>query len=278
MQNLYVVSGIATDVVVAEGKLRMSLAHTGPQPSDPSRGARVTVFEVEANNGVAEWAATLPLVNGTPVTAFCYRAEEQQLVVPDEEGGQKAIMWLKLYANNIIIRDPDSKEVVSGMLVGRAGRDAEMKFLPTGTPFTNFPVAVDYGVFNPTTQKWDNTTTWCRVTVWGSRPDAATQSNAPLNAADKVLKGALVQVVIDDLHASTWPAQDGTLRLSVDVSARQFSVLKPPASAETKPAAPPPMAHLAAVRAAAAASASEAKPAAANAGKSPVVDDSEAPF
>jgi len=275
MHNLFVVSGIATDVVVAGGQLRMALTHTGPQPSDPTRSPKVTVFEVEANNGIAEWAEQLPLVNGTPVTAFCYRAEEQQAVVPDDDGGQKAVLWLKLYASNMIIRDPDSKEVVSGILVGRAGRDAEMRFLPLGTPYANFPVAVDCGVFNPATQKWDNATTWCRVTIWGSKPDAATQSQAPLNAADKILKGALVQVVVDDLHASTWPAQDGTLRLSVDVSARLFSVLKPPTVSEARPAAPPPMSHLAAVRAAAAAAA-PVPPAAVT--PAAAVDDSEAPF
>ncbi len=268
MHNLFIASGIATDVVVAGGQLRMALTHTGPQPSDPSRSPKVTVFEVEANNGVAEWAEQLPLVNGTPVTAFCYRAEEQQAVVPDDDGGQKAVLWLKLYANNIIIRDPDSKEVVSGILVGRAGRDAEMRFLPNGTPYANFPVAVDCGVFNHATQKWDNITTWCRITVWGSKPDAATQSAAPQNATDKILKGALVQVVIDELHSSNYPAQDGTLRLSIDVSSRMFSVLKPPTTAST-PAAPPPMAHLVAARAAATAAAVTTATAS---------DESESPF
>ena len=107
------------------------------------------------NNGTAKWAEALPLVNGTPVTVFAYRLQPMQEVFDGEQA-----VWLKVYARDVIIRDPDSREVTTGVAIGRVGQDAEMKFLPTGQSLTNVSIATDYGIWNAEKNAWDNETTW----------------------------------------------------------------------------------------------------------------------
>lgn len=256
MNNLIVISGIADNISVANGILNMTVAHTTPS-ADPAKAPRMSVFEVEANNGTATWAETLPLVNGTPVTVFAYRLQPMQEVFDGEPA-----VWLKVYARDVIIRDPDSREVTTGVLIGRVGQDAEAKFLPTGQSLTNASIATDYGIWNAAESKWDNETTWVRCTVFGNKADSDKPTDRALNAADKLLKGTLVEVVISDFHASKWTDKEGGLRLSVDVVANGISVLKEPGASSTPQPALPPQARKAAAAAAAAAGAQAAAPAA----------------
>jgi single-stranded DNA-binding protein len=169
-----------------------------------------------------------------------------------------------MFAKDIIVRSPESREVTTGILVGRVGQDAEMKTLPSGQPYTIFNLAVDYGIWDAAANKWDNITTWCKVTVWGSKPTAEHQSEAPAKAVEKLLKGTLVEVAINDFHTSAWVDKDGGLRLSVDVTAGGFSVLKDPNAPATAAAAPiaalPPQARGAAAAAAAHNAAAAATP------------------
>ena len=258
MNNLFVISGIADNISFANGILNMTVAHTSPS-TDPNKPGRMSVFEVEANNGTAKWAEALPLVNGTPVTVFAYRLQPMEEVFD----GEKAV-WLKVYARDVIIRDLDSREVTTGIALGRVGQDAEMKFLPTTQSLTNVSIATDYGIWNAAENKWDNETTWLRCTVFGNKPDSDKATDRAATAETKLLKGTLVEVVISDFHASKWVDKEGNTRLSVDVIASSFSVLKEPSASSTPQAALPPQARKAAA-AAAAAGAQAAAPAAAEA-------------
>lgn len=252
MNNLFVISGIADNVIVANGVLSMTVAHTTPSTT-PGKEDRLSVFEVEANNGVAKWAAELPLVNGTPVTIFAYRLQPMSETFDGEQS-----VWLKVYARDVIIRDPDSqypagREVTTGIALGRVGQDAEMKFLPTGQSLTNVSIATDYGIWNAEKNAWDNETTWLRCTVFGNKPDADKATDRAATAGTKLLKGTLVEVVISDLHASKWVDKESNWRLSVDIIASSFSVLKEPSANGAQQPALPPQARKAAAAAAAAA-------------------------
>ena len=60
MQNLIVISGVANNINIVNNILSMTVTHTVPG-TDPAKAPRVSVFEVEANNGTAKWAEALPL-------------------------------------------------------------------------------------------------------------------------------------------------------------------------------------------------------------------------
>ena len=92
MQNLIVISGVANNINIVDGILSMTVTHTVPG-TDPAKAPRVSVFEVEANNGTAKWAEALPLRDGTTVTVFGYRLHPMQEVFD----GAPAV-WLKMFA------------------------------------------------------------------------------------------------------------------------------------------------------------------------------------
>jgi single-strand DNA-binding protein len=255
VNSLYVISGIADNITVIDNVLNMTVAHTTPS-TVAGKESRMSVFEVEANNGTAKWADELPLVNGTPVTVFAYRLQPMEEVFDGEQS-----VWLKVYARDVIIRDPDSREVTTGVAIGRVGQDAETKFLPTGQSLTNVSIATDFGIWNAAENKWDNETTWLRCTIFGNKPDSTKETDRAMTAGNKLLKGTLVEVVLNDLHASKWPDKEGNIRLSVDVIAGSFSVLKEPSASSTPQPALPPQARKAAAAAAAAAQAATTAPA-----------------
>ena len=73
--------------------------------------------------------------------------------------------------------------VNSVVLVGRAGRDAEIRYLePSGTPKTTFSLAVDRPVKRTEGQ---DTTDWLRIELWEKQAQIA---------ADFVKKGTLVGI------------------------------------------------------------------------------------
>jgi single-strand DNA-binding protein len=245
VNSLYVISGIADNITVIDNVLNMTVAHTTPS-TVAGKESRMSVFEVEANNGTAKWADELPLVNGTPVTVFAYRLQPMEEVFDGEQS-----VWLKVYARDVIIRDPDSqypagREVTTGIAIGRVGQDAETKFLPTGQSLTNVSIATDFGTWNAEKNAWDNETTWLRCTIFGNKADSDKATDRAMTAGNKLLKGTLVEVVISELHASKWPDKEGNIRLSVDVIASSFSVLKEPSASSTPQPALPPQARKAA--------------------------------
>ncbi len=100
------------------------------------------------------------------------------------------------------------------IVVGHLGRDPEMRYLPSGTPVTNFSVA--------TTRKWTDAegqpqekTTWFRVAVWGKQAEIANQY---------LTKGQLV-LVEGDVEASAWTDREGQARASLELRAWNFRML-----------------------------------------------------
>ena len=58
-------------------------------------------------------------------------------------------------------------------VIGRLGRDPEMRYMPNGDPVTSFSVAID-----ERTKKdgnWDKATVWVRVSVFGKQAEACNQ-------------------------------------------------------------------------------------------------------
>lgn len=70
------------------------------------------------------------------------------------------------------------------LLIGRVGRDAEMRYTQSGQAVTQFSVAVSEKYTNKSGEKVESTT-WFRVSVWGKTAEICGQY---------VKKGMLVQV------------------------------------------------------------------------------------
>ena len=61
------------------------------------------------------------------------------------------------------------------VIVGRLGRDPEMRYLPDGTAVTNMNVATDRRWTDKATGQPTQETTWFRVSVWGRQAESVNQ-------------------------------------------------------------------------------------------------------
>jgi len=100
------------------------------------------------------------------------------------------------------------------VIVGRLGRDPEMRYTPSGIPVTSFSVAVS--------RKWKNQegelqekTTWFRVTAWRRLAELCNEY---------LEKGRLV-LVEGEIDASAWVGQDGEPRATLEVTAQNVRFL-----------------------------------------------------
>jgi len=122
----------------------------------------------------------------------------------------------------------------STTVIGRLGRDPEMRYTQDGTPVTSFSIA--------TSRKWTNAegqqqekTTWFRVSAWRKLAETCNQF---------LTKGQLV-LVEGDVDASAWSDKStGEARATLELRARTVRFLSPKgeraeAPAEGAPAAPP---------------------------------------
>lgn len=100
------------------------------------------------------------------------------------------------------------------ILIGNLGDDPKMRYTPSGTPVTSFPVAVN--------QRWTDAdgnpqerTTWFRVNAWARMAEVCNQY---------LTKGRLVMVE-GEVSASSWVSQDGEARATLEVKARTVKFL-----------------------------------------------------
>lgn len=75
------------------------------------------------------------------------------------------------------------------------GRDAELRYTPSGTPLLNFAAAYDVGFGN------DKKTQWIDCTIFGKKAEAL---------SNYLTKGKQVQISARDVCIETWQKQDGS--------------------------------------------------------------------
>lgn len=100
------------------------------------------------------------------------------------------------------------------MIIGRLGRDPEMRYTPSGRPVTTFSVA--------TTRTWNSSdgerhseTEWFNVVAWGSLAEICKQH---------LIKNH--QVYIEGrLQTRTWEDHSGNKRSSTEIVANEMIVL-----------------------------------------------------
>lgn len=100
------------------------------------------------------------------------------------------------------------------ILVGNLGRDPEMRYTASGTPVTNFSIAVNrrrrVGDGN-----FEDEVDWYRVSVFGRQAEVA----------DQYLKRGMQVLVDGRLQIRTYTTQEGVERTSVEVNCDNFQML-----------------------------------------------------
>jgi single-strand DNA-binding protein len=100
------------------------------------------------------------------------------------------------------------------MIIGNLGRDPEMKYTQTGTPVTQFSVAVSRSRKSPDGQQIDETE-WFRVVAWERLAETC---NEYLRKGSKVY-------IEGRLQTRKWTGQDGQERTTVEVVANEMLLL-----------------------------------------------------
>jgi single-strand DNA-binding protein len=108
------------------------------------------------------------------------------------------------------------------VIVGRLGRDPEMRFTPSGKAVTSFSVATDNTRI--VDGKPVKETTWFRVTTWDKQAETC---NNFLQKGKLVLVEGRLNVDPKSGGPRIWTAQDGTTRASFEITASVVRFLSP---------------------------------------------------
>jgi single-strand DNA-binding protein len=107
------------------------------------------------------------------------------------------------------------------IIVGRLGRDPEMRFTPTGQAVTSFSVATDRQ-YTDQSGKPVKETVWFRITAWGKLAETC---NNYLQKGRLVLIEGRLTVDAKTGGPRTWVGQDGQPRASYEVTANTVKFL-----------------------------------------------------
>jgi single-strand DNA-binding protein len=107
------------------------------------------------------------------------------------------------------------------ILVGRLGRDPEMRYTPTGQAVTSFSVATDRQ-YTDQSGKPVKETVWFKITAWGKLAETC---NTFLQKGRLVLIEGRLTVDSKTGGPRTWVGQDGQPRASYEVTAQTVKFL-----------------------------------------------------
>lgn len=100
------------------------------------------------------------------------------------------------------------------IIAGNVGKDAEMRYTPSGVPVTSFSVAVNRR-WNSATGEQQEKTTWFRVTCWRKLAETAGQY---------VKKGQRI-LVEGEVEAQAYIDREGNARGTLELTASTFKFL-----------------------------------------------------
>ncbi len=110
------------------------------------------------------------------------------------------------------------KSVNKVILIGRLGRDPEMKYTGSGTPFCRFSIATDEGWTDKATGEKQERTEWHNIVVWDRLAEICNEY---------LRKGRLVYIE-GALQTREWDDQDGNKRKTTEIRARDMVLLGSP--------------------------------------------------
>jgi single-strand DNA-binding protein len=101
-------------------------------------------------------------------------------------------------------------------VVGNVGRDAEMRYTPSGVPVLNFSVASSKSFNRAGSDEKEEKTTWFAVALFGNYAEA-------LNG--RILKGTRVLIQTDFIEARAYLSNDGDPRAELRITAQVIRLL-----------------------------------------------------
>lgn len=108
-------------------------------------------------------------------------------------------------------------------IIGRLGKDPEMRFTPTGQAVTSFSVAVDNKYIDADGQKVEQTI-WFRVQAWGKRGETA---NEFLSKGKLVFVEGRMQFDPKTGGPRIWKGSDELAHASFEINALEIKFLSP---------------------------------------------------
>ena len=111
------------------------------------------------------------------------------------------------------------------ILIGRLGKDPELKYTPNGAPVAKFSLATDEAFKDRSGEKQQRTE-WHNIVVWGKLAEIC---------GEYLTKGK--QVYIEgSIRSRQWEDQSGNKRTAYDIVARQMTMLGSRGDSERVPA------------------------------------------
>jgi len=108
----------------------------------------------------------------------------------------------------------------NAVLIGRLTKDPEMRYLPNGTPYTTFILAVDRQLSKDKKKELEDqgkqTADFINIVVWGKQAE---------NCANHLAKGLKVAVQ-GRIQSRSWEAEDGSRRYTTEVVATSVEFLE----------------------------------------------------
>lgn len=108
-------------------------------------------------------------------------------------------------------------------IIGRLGRDPEMRYMPSGDPVTQINLATDRA-WNDKSGTRQKETTWFRVSIFGKQAEIANQY---LSKGKLVFVEGRLSVDPKTGGPRTYTRQDGTMAASFEVVANTVRFLSP---------------------------------------------------
>src|SRR5215468_9292616 len=107
------------------------------------------------------------------------------------------------------------KSVNKVILIGRLGRDPELKYTGTGTPFCRFSIATDDSWTDKSSGERQERTEWHSIVAWNKLAEICNQY---------LTKGRLVYIE-GSLQTREWDDQEGNKRRTTEIVARDMVML-----------------------------------------------------
>lgn len=113
------------------------------------------------------------------------------------------------------------------ILIGRLGRDPELKYTPSGTPVAKFSLATDESTKDRNTGETQSRTEWHNIVAWNKLAEIC---------GEYLTKGKLVYIE-GSIRSRQWQDQSGNKRTSYEIIARNMQMLGSKGDSERMPGA-----------------------------------------